>query len=92
MRKGVDIVMKKKLIGLLLIVFVLGAASMAFAQVTAEEGFFSFQEMLPFMQQMHPDWSETELKSMFDACHGGGESGSATGMMNGGGMGGMMGF
>lgn len=82
--------MKKKLIGLLLVVFILGAATMAFAQVD-ENGqlSFSFEEMLPFMQKMHPDWSQEELQQMFESCHGANGEGSGARMQ---GMSRMMGF
>jgi len=29
----------------------------------------SFQDMLPFMQQMHPNYSENDLKEMYNNCH-----------------------
>ncbi|RSK26529.1 hypothetical protein EJF36_06455 [Bacillus sp. HMF5848] len=30
---------------------------------------FSFEDMLPFMKEMHPDFSEEELESMYQDCH-----------------------
>ena len=63
--------MKKKVIGLLLVIFILGAASMAFAEVDENGNWsFSFEQMLPFMQEMHPDWSQDDLQQMYDSCHG----------------------
>lgn len=44
----------------------------------------SFQSMLPFMKQMHPDLSEQQLQEMHSACHGDGSA--AGGMMNHGAM------
>ncbi|WP_017756408.1 CUE domain-containing protein [Calidifontibacillus oryziterrae] len=35
-----------------------------------ENGIPSFSEMLPFMKEMHPNWSEEELEEMYQACHG----------------------
>lgn len=67
--------MKKKLIGLLIVVLIIGAGTMAFAQGNGEgegegAGLFNFGQMLPFMQQMHPNLSVEQLKEMFEACHG----------------------
>jgi ABC-type cobalt transport system substrate-binding protein len=82
--------MKKKLIGLLLVLFVLGATTIAFAQVDENGAWsFSFEQMLPYMQKMHPDWSEGELQQMYEDCHG--PNGAASGM-GAQGMSRMMGF
>ena len=62
--------MKKLILGVLAIVLVLGAGS-AFANSDGDgEGTFNFGQMLPFMKQMHPGWSDEELKEMYNACHG----------------------
>lgn len=63
----------KKAVALLLIVVGLfGAGTLAFAQ--GDQGKapwnLSFEQMLPFMQQMHPNLSGDQLKNMYDACHG----------------------
>ncbi len=42
-------------------------------------GTFTFSEMLPFMQEHHPNWSEEELREMYDTCHG---SENGTGWQN----------
>ncbi|WP_102349073.1 hypothetical protein [Bacillus sp. Marseille-P3661] len=34
-----------------------------------ENGVPSFSEMLPFMKNMHPTWSEDQLEDMYKACH-----------------------
>jgi hypothetical protein len=63
--------MKKLMIGIMSIAFVLGAGTFALAQ-TDEPGdaMVNFKEMLPFMKEMHPDFSEDELQQMYNACHG----------------------
>ncbi|RDU36882.1 hypothetical protein DRW41_09255 [Neobacillus piezotolerans] len=38
----------------------------------------SFVKMKPHMQQMHPDFSEKELKEMYESCHGTGGPGAKT--------------
>lgn len=52
-------------------------------QETAENGNgLSFEEMLPFMQKMHPDFSNSELNEMYKACHGEGGMMSETNAVN----------
>jgi hypothetical protein len=77
--------MKKKLIAVITATsLVLGIGSVALAN-SDNEVFenLNFKEMLPFMQEMHPDLEEGQLEEMFNRCHGEG------GMMRGK-MGGMM--
>ena len=31
---------------------------------------FNFGQMLPFMQEMHPDLTKDELREMYNNCHG----------------------
>ncbi|MFC7680276.1 hypothetical protein [Paenibacillus sp. GCM10028914] len=38
--------------------------------VYAETNEMSFQEMLPFMKQMHPGASDQQLNEMYQDCHG----------------------
>jgi len=76
--------MKKFMIGILSAAFILGAGSYAFAQGN-EEGILNFEQMKPFMEKMHPNFSENELKDMYQACHGEGgimENTSPQDMMN----------
>jgi hypothetical protein len=61
--------MKKVIVGILSAAFILGAGSYALAQEN-EEGILSFEQMKPFMEKMHPNFSENELKDMYQACHG----------------------
>ena len=72
--------MKKLLIGLVSLGLVLGIGTSVYA--TAGDGFQSFREMVPFMQQMHPDMSEEQLENMYNSCHG--ENGGMHGMMRSG--------
>ncbi|WP_078593135.1 hypothetical protein [Evansella clarkii] len=59
--------MKKLLAGLLSLTLVAGIGTTVAAH---SDNFSSFQEMLPFMQNMHPDMSEEELETMYNNCHG----------------------
>ena len=70
--------MKKKLIAAITTTaLVLGIGSVALANSDSEvfEN-FNFKDMLPFMQEMHPDLEEEQLEEMFNRCHG------EDGMMN----------
>jgi hypothetical protein len=63
--------LKKIMIGIMSIAFVLGAGTFALAQSDESgEAMVNFKEMLPFMKEMHPDFSEDELQQMYTACHG----------------------
>jgi hypothetical protein len=65
--------MKKIGIGFLSAAIIFGAGTFAFAQDSeTEPGKITFEKMLPFMQEMHPESSESELQQMFDACHASG--------------------
>ncbi len=58
---------------LLLVVGVAGTAALANSGREGESnGVFSFENMLPFMQEHHPGWSDEELEVMYEACHGSG--------------------
>jgi hypothetical protein len=70
-------VLKKLMIGIMSIAFVLGAGTFALAQTDESgESALPFKEMLPFMKEMHPDFSEDQLQQMYKRCHGtdGGET------------------
>jgi hypothetical protein len=76
--------MKKKLIAVITATsLVLGIGSVALAN-SDNEVFenFNFKEMLPFMQEMHPDLEEEQLEEMYNRCHG--EGGMMQGMMKSG--------
>jgi uncharacterized protein YxeA len=75
-KKG-DEMMKKILIGIMSLAFVLGAGTFALAQTDESgEATLNFKEMLPFMKEMHPDFSDDELQQMYKACHGTDEAGT----------------
>jgi hypothetical protein len=70
--------MKKLAIGILSSALILGAGTAVFAVGTNNSGEEnSFEKMLPFMQEMHPDTSKEDLQEMYNACHDNG------GMMDG---------
>ncbi|MED3551879.1 hypothetical protein [Cytobacillus praedii] len=61
--------MKKLAIGILGAAFIFGAGTYTLAQGT-EDGLLNFKEMKPYMEKMHPTFSDKELKDMYKACHG----------------------
>jgi hypothetical protein len=76
-QKELKIKMKKKIItAITATALVLGLGTAAIASTDVVEN-FNFQDMLPFMQKMHPDMDKEQLEEMFNRCHGEG------GMMNG---------
>jgi hypothetical protein len=79
--------LKKWAVGLLSSALILGAGTAVFAAGTSNsENGFSFENMLPFMEKMHPNSSKEELKEMYDSCHKGGGMMDDKGMMDGNGM------
>lgn len=64
--------MKKVIAVLLIAAGLLGVGGLAFAQGENGSGPWNlnFEQMLPFMKQMHPQWSEDQLKDMYNSCHG----------------------
>ncbi|UNK20952.1 hypothetical protein MNQ98_13430 [Paenibacillus sp. N3/727] len=59
--------MKNKfLAGIGVAVLTFGLGTMVYADVND----LSFQDMLPFMKQMHPGASEQQLNEMYESCHG----------------------
>lgn len=83
--------MKKKLIAVITATaLVLGIGSVAMANSDGD-GFenFNFKDMLPFMQEMHPNIDEEQLEEMYELHHGedgimnGRTGGYMHGMMNG---------
>ncbi|MGO4889665.1 CUE domain-containing protein [Anaerobacillus sp. MEB173] len=67
--------MKKRIIAVLATFLVLGAGTTAIASTDVFED-FTFENMLPFMKQMHPNMDEEQLQGMYETCHG------ENGMMN----------
>jgi hypothetical protein len=63
-------IMRKWAVGILSSALVLGAGTAVFAAGTNNSGEgSSFEEMLPFMQEMHPDSSKEDLQEMYNSCH-----------------------
>ncbi len=62
--------MKKLLLSMLTASLIIGIATAAMAQQDKEVDTFNFEEMKPFMEKMHPNFSTDELKKMFESCHG----------------------
>ena len=63
--------MKKLSLSLLSAAVILGASSAAFAEEGAEgKGLFNFGQMKPLIEKMHPDFSDEEIKQMYNECHG----------------------
>lgn len=59
--------MKNKLLaGLGIAILTFGVGSAVYADVNE----LNFQEMLPFMKQMHPGATEQQLNEMYESCHG----------------------
>ncbi|MFA1822187.1 hypothetical protein ACDX78_18725 [Virgibacillus oceani] len=61
--------MKKKLISFgIVVVLVLGIGNAVYA--SGAENVWSFEEMLPFMKEMHPEMNEQQMEQMYQDCHG----------------------
>ena len=69
--------MKKIVIGMLSVAFILGAGTYTLAQTNSP----NFEQMKPYMEKMHPDLSKEELKDMYNSCHEN-NGNNAHGMMN----------
>jgi hypothetical protein len=79
--------MKKWAVGLLSSALILGAGTAVIAAGNDNtENRFSFENMLPFMEKMHPNSNKEELKEMYDTCHKEGGMMDGKGMMDGNGM------
>lgn len=61
--------MKKLAISILGAAFIFGAGTYTLAQ-GPEDGLLDFEQMKPYMEKMHPNYSDKELKDMYNACHG----------------------
>lgn len=65
--------MKKIVISTLSTLFILGLGTAVYAagnNSEADKETMNFEKMKPMMEEMHPDFSNEELKEMFDTCHG----------------------
>ncbi|MFE8699656.1 hypothetical protein ACFYKX_03350 [Cytobacillus sp. FJAT-54145] len=63
--------MKKLFTSILTASLFLAIATATFAQDNeVENGVMNFGQMKPFMEEMHPELSEKELKDMYESCHG----------------------
>ncbi|WP_121615566.1 hypothetical protein [Virgibacillus halodenitrificans] len=63
--------MKRIVIGALTGAFILGSATFVSAGVNQNgEEFFNFEQMRPYMEEMHPGLSTEQHQEMFNNCHG----------------------
>lgn len=64
--------MKWKLtVGILSTAFILSAGTLTFAETNGDgTSIFNFEQMKPYIQEMHPNLSEEEQLEMFNRCHG----------------------
>ena len=77
-KKG-EMELRKFAVGMFSIALILGAGTAVFAAGNPDKG-RSFEEMLPLMEKMHPDFTTEELEGMYNDCHG------SEGIMNESGM------
>lgn len=63
--------MKKIVFSIISSVFIvgLGIGTVAFAAGN-DSDLLNFEKMKPFMEKMHPNFSNEELKEMYNSCHG----------------------
>ncbi|MNO30703.1 hypothetical protein D3C76_206480 [compost metagenome] len=66
---------KKVLVGLGVVVLTLGIGTAAFAAGDGPIQNWSFEDMLPHMKQVHPDFTDQQLKDMYQSCHNNGQAG-----------------
>ncbi|MBB5174726.1 hypothetical protein [Texcoconibacillus texcoconensis] len=64
--------MKKAIAGLLSLGLVFTIGTSVFASDSGEDS-SNFEDFRPFMEEMHPNWSEEDLETMYNNCHGEGE-------------------
>ncbi|MBT2694900.1 hypothetical protein [Bacillus sp. ISL-55] len=63
--------MKKLTLSLLGATLIIGASTAAFAEEGKEgKGTFNFGQMKPLIEKMHPNFSDEEVKQMYNDCHG----------------------
>lgn len=61
--------MKKLVIGVLTGAVLLEGASFVAAESNGDD-FYNFEEMKPYIEQMHPNFSPEQQEEMFNVCHG----------------------
>ncbi|WP_312098659.1 hypothetical protein [Niallia sp.] len=71
--------MKKLVVGILGVTFLLGAGTYTFAQVTDNNGAYTFEQMKPYIKKMHPNLTAEEQEKMYNSC----QSSSENMMQNG---------
>ncbi|MBG9798043.1 hypothetical protein O0555_14160 [Brevibacillus laterosporus] len=65
--------MKKMIFSLTSLLVVMGIATGVYAstsQVTPDQTQKEFEQMRPWMKQMHPQMTDAQIKSMYESCHG----------------------
>lgn len=65
--------MKRLIAGIFSVSLILGSGTAILAAGNeSPEGLFllNFGKMKPLMQEMHPEFSNQELKEMYESCHG----------------------
>ncbi|MBT2689983.1 hypothetical protein J7I93_17590 [Bacillus sp. ISL-47] len=63
--------MKRLIAGIFSVSLILGSGTAILAAGNeSPEGFLNFGKVKPLMQEMHPEFSNQELKEMFESCHG----------------------
>ncbi|MEW9123974.1 MAG: hypothetical protein AB2421_14785 [Thermotaleaceae bacterium] len=69
--------MRKLAVGIFCGALILGVGTVVFAAGnSSNEKNQSYEEMLPYMEKMHPDFSSEDMEEMYNDCH------SNEGMMN----------
>ncbi|WP_035424980.1 hypothetical protein [Bacillus sp. UNC438CL73TsuS30] len=62
--------MKKIAMSIFSAALILGAGTAVFAAGNSNSGNgLNFEEMLPFMEKMHPNLTKEKMKDMYKACH-----------------------
>jgi hypothetical protein len=92
--------MKKIMTGLMAFILVMGIGAVGVYAAAPEKddntnstsngtnnGRGTFEEMLPYAKEMHPDLTEQEIKDMYNNCHANNGRGNNNGKGNANGMG-----
>ncbi|WP_138416150.1 hypothetical protein [Aquibacillus sediminis] len=62
--------MKKLVISIIIGAVILGGATTYVSAQTNGNEWFNFEDMQPYMEQMHPNFSTEQQQQMFNDCHG----------------------